>query len=243
MNKLHVILMIALVVAVGILLTPISDLYVLVLVVGVLVFFGAMSLWMGAQFFLNSIPRTSAGNVLLSFDDGPDPVNTPLVLDILKKHNVTALFFLIGKKVKGNEALISRIHEEGHLLGSHSFSHAPTMGFWNRERTTTDIAEGHAELLKIIPQAGNLYRPPFGVTNPAIAYAIKKCGLRSVGWTVRSFDTIRKEPAKMLNSLKRSVKGSDIVLMHDTQPHTLSILDPLIVELKKRKLTLKAELN
>ncbi len=243
MNKLHVVLFIALVLTLGILLTPISDLYVVVVMVGVLVFLGTMSLLIGAQFFLNSILRTSAGNVLLSFDDGPDPVNTPLVLDILKKHNVTALFFLIGKKVKGNEALIRRIHEEGHLLGSHSYSHDPTMGFWSRERTTSDIADGHAELLKIIPQAGNLYRPPFGVTNPAIAYAIKTCGFQSVGWTVRSFDTIRKEPAKMLNSFKRSIKGSDIVLMHDTQPHTLSILDTLIVELKKRKLTLKAELN
>ena len=148
MNKLHVVLFIALVLTLGILLTPISDLYVVVVMVGVLVFLGTMSLLIGAQFFLNSILRTSAGNVLLSFDDGPDPVNTPLVLDILKKHNVTALFFLIGKKVKGNEALIRRIHEEGHLLGSHSYSHDPTMGFWSRERTTSDIADGHAELAR-----------------------------------------------------------------------------------------------
>ncbi|WPR75902.1 polysaccharide deacetylase family protein [Algoriphagus sp. NG3] len=243
MTKMHVVMIAVAIVALAILLTPVSNFYLLALVLGIFLFFGAMSLRIGAQFFLNSILTTSEGNVLLSFDDGPDPVNTPLILDILKKHNVTSVFFLIGKKVKGNEVLVRRIHEEGHLLGSHSFSHAPTMGFWNREKTTADIGDGHAELLKIIPQAGNLYRPPFGVTNPAIAYAIRKCGLQSVGWTVRSFDTIRKEPSEMLNRLKRSIKGSDIVLMHDTQPHTISILDPLILELKKRKLTLKAELN
>lgn len=242
MRKVKVVWGLAILLAVVILATSIPNFYLVVLGVGVPLFLGVMSFSIKSQFFLKSVLKTTENNVLLSFDDGPDPVNTPQILDILKEHDATALFFLIGKKVNGNEALVRRIHEEGHLLGSHSFSHDPKMGFWSKLKVTTDISDGHEGLLTVVPEAGNLYRPPFGVINPTIAMAIKNCGLQSVGWTVRSFDTVKKDPEKLLNRLKRKIKinGSDIVLLHDTQSQTVSILDSLIVDLKKRGLTLKA---
>jgi len=247
MRKVKIVLGIAILLAVVILVTSVPNFYLVVLGVGVPLFLIGMSFSIRSQFFLKSVLKTTENNVLLSFDDGPDPVNTPLILDILKEHGATALFFLIGKNVNGNEALVRRIHEEGHLLGSHSFSHDPKMGFWNMLKVTKDISAGHEGLLKIVPEAGNLYRPPFGVINPTIALAIGNCGLQSVGWTVRSFDTVKKDPHKLLNRLNRKINGSDIVLLHDTQTQTVSILDSLIVNLKKRELTLraclKAELN
>ncbi|WP_192348205.1 polysaccharide deacetylase family protein [Algoriphagus sp. Y33] len=243
MSKIQVALGIAVLLAVVILTTSIPNLYLIALAVGFSFFLFAMAMLIKPQFFVKYVLKTTENNVLLSFDDGPDPVNTPLVLDILKKHKVTAMFFLIGEKVKGNEALIQRMHAEGHLLGSHSYSHDPMIGLWSRKKTTLDIGDGHDALQIIIPEAGNWYRPPFGVTNPNIAFALQKCGLHAVGWTVRSYDTVKKDPEKLLESLKRKIKGSDIVLLHDTQAYTVSIVESLIVELKRKKMTLKAELN
>ncbi|WP_339864439.1 polysaccharide deacetylase family protein [uncultured Algoriphagus sp.] len=243
MTKPQVVFGVAILAAVTILLTSVSNYYLIALMVCVSLFLFGMSMFLRAQFFVKSIFRSSENNVLLSFDDGPDPLNTPIVLDILKKNGATAMFFLIGKKLKGNEALIRRIHEEGHLLGSHSFSHDPKMGLWDKARTAADIEKGHEELLKIVPGAGDWYRPPFGLTNPNIAAALMKCGLKSIGWSVRSFDTVKKDPTKLLDKLTQEIKGSDIVLLHDTQDITVSLLETLILELKSRNLTLKAELN
>lgn len=243
MSKVQVVLGIAGLLVAAILASSVSYYYVILPVVGAALFLFGMSFRIRSQFFLRSVLTTNENNVLLSFDDGPDPVNTPLVLDILKKHGVTAMFFLIGKKIAGNEALLQRIHDEGHLLGSHSFSHDPKIGFWARGKVTADIDNGHKTLLKVIPEAGNWYRPPFGVTNPTIAAAISSCGVQSVAWSVRSFDTSSKDPDRLLKRLKKNINGSDIVLMHDTQVNTVSILEPLILELKSRNLTLKAELN
>ncbi|MEB2777805.1 polysaccharide deacetylase family protein [Algoriphagus sp. D3-2-R+10] len=243
MSKVQIVLGIAVLFAAVIIMTSISNLYLIVLAVGISLFLFSMAMLIKPQFFVKYVLKTTEDNVLLSFDDGPDPVNTPLVLNILKKHKVTAMFFLIGKKVKGNEALIQRMHAEGHILGSHSCSHDPMIGLWSKHKTAFDIESGHEALQTIIPNAGNWYRPPFGVTNPNIAFALKKQGLQAVGWTVRSFDTVKKDPEKLLASLKKKIKGSDIVLLHDTQSHTVSILEPLILELKRRNLTLKAELN
>ncbi|WP_057937567.1 polysaccharide deacetylase family protein [Algoriphagus resistens] len=243
MSKVQATLGIAVLLAGVILMTSIPDLYLIALAVGLSVFLFGMAMAIKPQFFVSYLMKTTENNVLLSFDDGPDPVNTPLVLDILKKHDATAMFFLIGKKIQGNEALIRRMHAEGHLLGSHSYSHDPMIGLWGRKKTTLDISAGHEVLQTVVPEAGNWYRPPFGVTNPTIAFALRKCGLQAVGWTVRSYDTVKKDPEKLLENLKLKIKGSDIVLLHDTQPLTVSILEPLIGELKRRNLTTKAELN
>lgn len=243
MSKIQIVLVTTVLIALAILLTSISNLYLILLGLGVVVFLFVMSMLIQAQFFVTSIVQTTENNVLLSFDDGPDPVNTPLVLDILKRQGATAMFFLIGNKLKGNEALIQRMYEEGHLIGSHSYSHDPKIGLWGKQRTILDIGSGHELLLQVVPEVGRWYRPPFGVTNPTIAFALKECGLQSIGWTVRSFDTVKKDPKTLLDKLKRIIKGSDIVLLHDTQGHTVSILEPLIIELKRRGLTLKAELD
>ena len=62
--------------------------------------------------------------IALTFDDGPDPIITPQVLDILKRHNARATFFMLGYHVPGNEAVVKRIHQEGHEIGNHSWAHA-----------------------------------------------------------------------------------------------------------------------
>jgi peptidoglycan/xylan/chitin deacetylase (PgdA/CDA1 family) len=213
---------------------------------GLWIFFGAfvflMSMRLQSGFFVSAQVKTSSDNVMLTFDDGPDPELTPKVLDILAAEEVQAMFFLIGKKIKGNEALVRRIVEEGHLVGSHSFSHDPRMGFWGKVMVRNDIWRGHQSLQEVVPEAGQWYRPPFGVTNPNIAQAIRGCGLKVVGWSLRSTDTVIRDERRLLDRLRRKVRGGDVVLLHDTQAQTVAILPSFIHFLKERQLRIKAEL-
>ncbi len=202
-----------------------------------------MSMSPKAGFFMESVLHTAPGNVLLSFDDGPDPEHTVRILDILKKHGVTAMFFLIGQKIPGNEELVRRIAAEGHMIGSHSLNHSPWMGFYATESTRREILDGHAQLLAVVPEAGPWFRPPFGVGNPTIAKVLAQHRMQSVGWSVRSYDTVKKDPEKLLKKLSKSIKGSDIVLLHDTQSITAEVLEPLVLALKNKNLTLKATLK
>lgn len=229
--------------SIGILLSPIPNHFVILWALLILGFLFAMSMNIRANFFVKSINKTKENQVLLTFDDGPDSQFTPQVLDLLKKYEVRAMFFLIGNKIKGNETLVQRIHQEGHLLGSHSFSHLSSMGIKGYDWVLSDIQKGHEALLEILPDVGMWYRPPFGVTNPAISRALKELELQSVGWSCRSLDTVQKNPEKLLNRILSRVKGTDIVLLHDTQSQTLEILEELIVTLKNKKNKLNAGLE
>ena len=64
--------------------------------------------------------------VALTFDDGPDPIHTPRILDILAENNIKATFFLIGSKIETYPELVKRIYKEGHIIGNHTFSHSPS---------------------------------------------------------------------------------------------------------------------
>ncbi len=198
---------------------------------------------MRCNFFVKSINRSAGSNVVLSFDDGPHPEITPKILDILKKHKVQALFFVVGKNIDGNEKIIERIIAEGHGLGSHSFNHPNTMGFLSLSKVKAEIKKGHDELSKFLTKPGILFRPPVGVTNPNIAKAIVQLGLQSVGWSLRSFDTVSSKKEQILIRVLRKVNQGDIVLLHDSKENTLAILEDLIVALKEQKLVLTAKLD
>ena len=95
----------------------------------------------------------SEKSLLLSFDDGPDPVQTPKILSILDKHNIKALFFLVGEKIEKEEDTALSIIRAGHLAGSHSYSHNPYYPIWGYRRIKADLELGQkriAELLQCV---------------------------------------------------------------------------------------------
>ena len=128
--------------------------------------------------------------VYLTFDDGPHPPETERVLDVLREHGARATFFLIGSKVSGNEALLRRMLEEGHALGLHTYNHAGTFPLLSFDKMLADVNEGKRAVESVAGKKISLFRPPFGVTNPTIAKVIRTLGLQTVGWDVRSFDTM-----------------------------------------------------
>lgn len=134
--------------------------------------------------------KTDRKVVYLTFDDGPHPPETERVLDVLRERGARATFFLIGSKVSGNEAVLRRMLEEGHALGLHTYSHVGTFPLLSFDKMLADVNEGKRAVESVAGKKISLFRPPFGVTNPTIAKVIRTLGLQTVGWDVRSFDTM-----------------------------------------------------
>lgn len=153
--------------------------------------------------------KTDRKVVYLTFDDGPHPPETERVLDVLRERGARATFFLIGFKVSGNEAALRRMLEEGHALGLHTYSHARTFPLLSFDKMLADVNEGKRAVESVAGKKISLFRPPFGVTNPTIAKVIRTLGLQTVGWDVRSFDTMScKSSEHSCKSSEHSCKQS-----------------------------------
>ena len=99
--------------------------------------------------------------IFLTFDDGPHPVATPIVLDMCKENNIRATFFLTGKNISGNEQIVRRIVEEGHSIGIHAYTHTRALAL-SKERTKEEILKTQHLLQSMTMQRIRLFRPPFG---------------------------------------------------------------------------------
>lgn len=165
--------------------------------------------------------------IALSFDDGPG-AQTAAVLDILKKEKIPATFFLIGKNIAGNEKILLRMRNEGHEIGGHSFYHSNHFDWQSSHKMASEISATNETIEAVTGQKVRIFRPPFGVTNPNLAKAVRQTSMLSVGWNLRSFDTIAKSEQKLLDKLCRKIKPGSIVLLHDHCPQTLQILPEFI---------------
>ncbi|MBA3827670.1 MAG: polysaccharide deacetylase family protein [Taibaiella sp.] len=178
--------------------------------------------------------KTQEKVVALSFDDGPDDKYTPLILEILKKYNVPATFFCIGKHIKGNEQLIKRMHDEGHAIGNHSYTHNFWFDVYSTKSMLAEMKYTDDDIKAIIGQKPLLFRPPYGVTNPNLSKAIKIGGYSPIGWSIRSMDTIAKNERKLLEGITEKINPGDIILLHDNISITASILSSLIEKIQQR---------
>ncbi len=188
----------------------------------------------GANWFIRSQNRLKSRNIALTFDDGPDPVVTPLVLSALKEKKVTAIFFLIGEKAEKYPHLVRQILAEGHQVGNHSYSHSAWLGFFSVNRLREDLEKCSRVLQDISGNSVTLFRPPFGVTNPRYSRVLASLSLTSVGWSLRSYDTVTGNSEKLLARLISRVHGGQIVLMHDTLSQTAEVLPSFLDNCRER---------
>jgi len=143
-----------------------------------------------------------------------------------------ALFFIIGKNIQGNESILNQIVAEGHQIGNHSYSHHNFIDLWPTKKVTNDF-ENCQKLIEHYQPQSKLFRPPYGVTNPNIAKALKQLGLQSIGWNVRSYDTSIKNVEKIKQRVISQLKPGAIILLHDRldfMPELLEVLIPAIKE-------------
>lgn len=162
--------------------------------------------------------------IAISFDDGPHREFTPEILKTLSEYNVPATFFVIGKNIRGNEKLIQQMDKSGHILGNHTFSHSffidfkGKLGFMFELDATSDLIH------EIIGKRTKYFRPPYGVTTPALAAASEALDYSIIGWNIRSLDTTGKTEKEIADRVTSRIKPGSIILFHDTSAKTIGVL-------------------
>lgn len=194
------------------------------------------SYYIGSGVYLKAVCKLPAKDktFYLTFDDGPSP-QTEAVLRILAQHNATAAFFLIGANAEANPEAVKAIAAAGHLIGNHSYCHKGTFPLMSSNKIAADINRCSQVLATITGKAPQLFRPPFGVTNPLIAKGLKKTGaaFTTIGWDVRSFDTMGGDANQIADKITSQLQPGSIVLLHDRMPFSPQLLEKLLTQTAK----------
>lgn len=171
--------------------------------------------------------KTQDKKIAITFDDGPDAETTPKVLDILDQYNAKATFFCIGSQIEKNRELLKQIDLKGHLIGNHSFSHEFWFDLYSSVKMQKDIEKTNGLIFDVTGKKTKLFRPPYGVTNPSLKKAIKDFNFYTIGWSIRSFDTV-KHFKKTLFRLKTKLNPGAIILFHDNREQITEILNEFL---------------
>ena len=167
--------------------------------------------------------------VALTFDDGPDELMTPKVLDVLKRHNIIATFFLIGSKVDCHPDIVKRIVDEGHIVANHTYSHSGLFPLSSGMRVEQELQKCNESIKRVIGLSPTLFRPPFGVTNPIIGRVVNALGLKTIGWSIRSLDTIAgKSREEICQRVISKLHPGAIILLHDRCDGADELLEAII---------------
>ncbi|MDB5228967.1 MAG: polysaccharide deacetylase family protein [Bacteroidota bacterium] len=189
-----------------------------------------------ANFFMTSIneTKTNKKQIALTFDDGPLENKTNLILDILKNNNIHAAFFCIGSQIEKHPSLLLRMHNEGHIIGNHSYSHHFFFDLKSVKEMQNELMKTGDIIEQNIHKRTRFFRPPYGVTNPNLARAVRSGNYYSIGWSRRSMDTVVKTEQKLLRNITGKLKAGDIVLLHDTAIITVQNLQGIIDVIKNK---------
>jgi peptidoglycan/xylan/chitin deacetylase (PgdA/CDA1 family) len=161
----------------------------------------------------------TSGNpgVAITFDDGPDPLTTPLLLQMLAKYDVKATFFVVGEKAEKYPHLINDILFSGHSIGNHTFTHDVLIMLKSEKKLSREI-ESAQTLLKrfgVVPLA---FRPPAGIVNPRLGRILEKQDLFYVHYSCRGLDAGNRRIKNLSKKILRKIRKEDILLLHDVRP-------------------------
>lgn len=156
--------------------------------------------------------RQSRGKLVLTYDDGPAPVPTPQILEMLDRHRAKATFFVLGNQVAKHPELCDRMFQAGHDIGSHSYSH--TNGWKDPVRSAPDIARG-IEAVSRWQRVRAIYRQPFGKSTLWTLLAARRLQADPVWWTVDSGDSWVQSPSADPVVARLEQDQGGVVLMHD----------------------------
>lgn len=190
------------------------------------------------------------GTIALTFDDGPNPATTPLILDVLKAHNAKATFFMLGSAVKNHPALVQRVVNEGHLIANHSYSH-PNFHELGSSKAQSEVSATD-RLLRAF-DTPVYFRYPYGNSTCSANELVESLGYRITGWDIDTCDwayadgyVSDKENAtcQTPDSLRRDYAGhvmrevaktqGGVLLMHDVHMNTAQSLDRLLTMLEQK---------
>jgi peptidoglycan/xylan/chitin deacetylase (PgdA/CDA1 family) len=166
---------------------------------------------------------TTGKEVWLTIDDGPDPVDTPQILEMLDTYGAKATFFMIGERASSHPELVRQVVERGHSVGNHTFSH-PLKDFWcagpGRVRRELKLTQ---DTLRRAGADTRLFRAPAGIKNLFLRSLLPSYGLRNVAWTIRSGDALGSNSGKIINRVLREARPGSIILMHEGESMRKSV--------------------
>ncbi|MEV6814948.1 polysaccharide deacetylase family protein [Micromonospora sp. NPDC051296] len=191
--------------------------------------------WSGPAATVRPVEAIGTDHVLcLTFDDGPHPVHTPRLLDVLAAHQVRAVFFLQGDRVTEHPDVVRRITTAGHALGNHGMHHDDMSG-WTAGRIASDLLQTNAVIRQAVPYAPVPYfRAPYGAwgQTPTVATAL---GMRPMGWRLAVTDWEPPGTDELVRHLTEGVAPGAVVLLHDgggDRSQTVDAVDRVIPALR-----------
>ena len=189
-----------------------------------------------AVFLYRGVPGSASG-VALTFDDGPHPRHTEMLLEILDRERAKGAFFLQGKEVEKYPALVRAIHTAGHELGNHAYSHRRpsdlgAVAYIDEVMRTQSLLED-----TIGAPIASLFRPPYGTMSVRTFFSLARNGFRIVHWSVDSGDSFMHDADELAGRIESmSIRAGDILLFHEDQAHTVKAMPAILRALKARSL-------
>jgi peptidoglycan-N-acetylglucosamine deacetylase len=186
------------------------------------------------SFFLPIVSRglSEKKAVALTFDDGPDPVSTPKLLDLLAKYQVRATFFVTGKKAEKFPEMIRDILSHGHTIGNHTYSHDNFIMLKKSHALMKEI-EDTQKVLHQFGIAPIAFRPPVGVTSPRLKKVLDKVGMVAVNFSRRAGDLGNRRVKHISKRILKRLHAGDIIMLHDTPPHNKALAQCWLGEMER----------
>jgi peptidoglycan/xylan/chitin deacetylase (PgdA/CDA1 family) len=168
-----------------------------------------------AQLFGPTLRHTgNVSTLALTFDDGPNPIITPGLLDLLEQHKARATFFLLGKHTRAFPGLAKEIVARGHAVGNHTDMH-PKLTFLSPRRIGEELQRCEEAIAAATGRNSGWMRPPYGFRGPQLDGVVRRLGSAGVAmWSAMAYDW-KPQPAERVIERLRRVQGGDIVLLHD----------------------------
>lgn len=160
---------------------------------------------------------TTERRVWITIDDGPNPHDTPQLLDLLDAFGAKATFFLIGERAERHPQLVRDIVGRGHEVGNHTYHH-PAGWFWflGRGGTHREISKGSGMIRRIVPEhAIRWFRAPAGMKNHHVHSILRELGQELVAWSARGRDGVSQDKEAVLRRLERGISPGAVLLMHE----------------------------
>ncbi|OQX08713.1 MAG: hypothetical protein BWK76_23210 [Desulfobulbaceae bacterium A2] len=188
----------------------------------------------GSGFFgpVISRGRPEKNAVALTFDDGPDPETTPLLLELLARYQAPATFFVNGNKAARFPKIMRQLLAHGHSVGNHTYTHDNFIMLKSHGALLGEMVHTQEVLAPfgIIPHA---FRPPVGVVSPRLAGVLRQTGMYAVNFSRRAGDRGNRRVRGIAGRILRRLRAGDIIMLHDTRPHGQGQLGPWLDEVEQ----------
>lgn len=199
-------------------------------VVLMLVGLAPRSHWMGSNWTQLPLAAAVRNEIALTIDDGPDPVVTPQVLELLERYGVLATFFVIGARAERYPEVCREIVRRGHAIENHSQRHRHNFALLGLKGITRELQAAQATLTALTGKRPLFFRAPAGLRNPFLDPVLTHLGLQLVSWSVRGFDTRVSNSEKVKRTLWAGLRPGAIVLLHDGNAARTRAGKPVILE-------------